>query len=108
MYHFLFGLNSSIDEVWGRILGSKPLPSLDEIFVDVHREEHRRSVMLGTNSSLPSSETTVMAARFNKSKVWEDNILLDMGVIGWVSRFFHVLSTRNATTNFLILKPQPT
>ena len=46
VFEFLAGLNQELDEVRGRILGRKPLPSIREIFSEVRREENRRKVML--------------------------------------------------------------
>lgn len=46
IYQFLLGLNKNLDEVRGRILGTKPLPSIREAFAEVRREESRRKVML--------------------------------------------------------------
>ena len=46
VYLFLAGLNKELDEVRGRILGQKPLPSLREVFLEIRREESRRRVML--------------------------------------------------------------
>ena len=66
-YDFLAGLNPSLDEVRGRILGIKPLPSLDEIFSEVRREEHRKVVMLGS-TSVPSIESSAMVVRGNEDK----------------------------------------
>ena len=50
MYVFLAGLNKNLDEVRGRMLGRKPLPSLREVFAEVRREEGQRKVMLGENN----------------------------------------------------------
>lgn len=47
LYDFLAGLNKELDEVSGRILGRRQLPSLSEAFAEVWREESRRRVMLG-------------------------------------------------------------
>ena len=57
----MVGLDPSLDDVRGRILSFKPLPSLDEIFAEVRREEQRKRVMLGSSSS--SSDTVAMPAR---------------------------------------------
>ncbi|KAJ1396328.1 hypothetical protein SESBI_32635 [Sesbania bispinosa] len=43
----LVGVNRNLDEVRGRILGTKPLPSIREAFAEVRREESRRKIMLG-------------------------------------------------------------
>ena len=50
VYVFLAGLNKNLDEVRGRILKRKPLPSLREVFAEVRREEGQRKVMLGENN----------------------------------------------------------
>ncbi|GAV83491.1 UBN2_3 domain-containing protein, partial [Cephalotus follicularis] len=42
IYKFLLGLNKELDEVRGRILNIKPLPSVCEVFSEVRREETRR------------------------------------------------------------------
>lgn len=36
---FLLGINHSLDEVRGRLLGTKPLPSLRAMFSEVRHEE---------------------------------------------------------------------
>ncbi|KAG2725978.1 hypothetical protein I3760_01G090300 [Carya illinoinensis] len=46
VYMFLAGLNQSLDEVRGRILGRQPLPYIREAFSEVRREESRRKIML--------------------------------------------------------------
>ena len=51
VFDFLQGLNSDLDEVRGRLLGTKPLPSLREVFAEVRREESRKRVMLTANDS---------------------------------------------------------
>lgn len=63
IYKFLLGLNQDLDEVRGRILGTKPMPSLCEVFSEVRREESRRRVMLGTSIN-PNIEGSVLATRF--------------------------------------------
>lgn len=47
IFKFLLGLNSTLDEVRGRIMGAKPLPNLRETFSEVRREESRKRVMMG-------------------------------------------------------------
>ena len=44
---FLVGLNNDLDDVRGRIAGMKPLPSIEETFVVVQREESRKCIMMG-------------------------------------------------------------
>ena len=52
IFDFLHGLNIDLDELRGKILGTKPLSSLREVFVNVRREESRRKVMLYQLSDL--------------------------------------------------------
>lgn len=44
IFAFLAGLNKILNEVRGRILAIKPLPSVREAFSEVQREESRRKV----------------------------------------------------------------
>lgn len=46
VFQFLLGLNDTLDDARGRILGTKPLPSLRAAFSEVRQEESRRKVML--------------------------------------------------------------
>ena len=48
VFKFLLGLDKSLDEVRGRILGTKPLPTIREDFSEVRREESRKKLMMGT------------------------------------------------------------
>ena len=41
VFKFLFGLNKNLDEVRGWILGTKPLPSLPAVRIEIRREESR-------------------------------------------------------------------
>ncbi|XP_024024957.1 uncharacterized protein LOC112092611 [Morus notabilis] len=61
VYVFLAGLNQELDEVRGRILGRKPLPSIREVFSEVRREETRRKVMLKTFEPKNSPEVESLA-----------------------------------------------
>ncbi|KAK2452382.1 putative mitochondrial protein [Trifolium repens] len=63
IFKFLMGLNKNLDEVRGRILGTKPLPSIREVFSEVRREESRKKVMLGESFVLPVAEQSALAAR---------------------------------------------
>ncbi|XP_050204868.1 uncharacterized protein LOC126654907 [Mercurialis annua] len=57
IFDFLQGLNQDLDDVRGRILGMKPLPTSKEAFAEVRREETRRKVM-----SLPSQSAAIETA----------------------------------------------
>lgn len=71
IFKFLMGLDQSLDEVRGRILSTKPLPSLREVFSEVRREESRKQVMMGKlepsphydNSAFVASDSTALASR---------------------------------------------
>ncbi|XP_073064583.1 uncharacterized protein [Primulina eburnea] len=47
VFKFLSGLNKELDDVRGRVLGTKPLPTLSEAFSSVRHEEGRRKVIMG-------------------------------------------------------------
>ncbi|KAK3021699.1 hypothetical protein RJ639_046549 [Escallonia herrerae] len=56
------GLNQDLDEVRGRILGTKPLPSLREAFSEVRREESRKKIMMGRPGIQNFGESSALAA----------------------------------------------
>ena len=56
------GLNKDLDDVRGRVIGTKPLPSLQEGFSEVHREERRKKFMMGGQHSSPTLEGSTFAA----------------------------------------------
>ncbi|KAK9217910.1 hypothetical protein WN943_006540 [Citrus x changshan-huyou] len=60
IFKFLAGLNVEFDEVRGRIIGRKPLPTLEDVFSEVRREESRRGVMLGKKNSVVSVEKSAL------------------------------------------------
>ncbi|KAI5391234.1 hypothetical protein KIW84_076180 [Lathyrus oleraceus] len=63
VFKFLAGLNVDFDEVRGRILGRNLIPPIGEVFSEVRREESRRQVMLGKNTSAvpPPVERSALA-----------------------------------------------
>ena len=63
IFKFLMGPNKNLDEVRGRVLGTKPLPSIREVFSEVRREESRKKVMMGESSTVPLAENSALAAR---------------------------------------------
>ncbi|XP_073041739.1 uncharacterized protein [Primulina eburnea] len=121
-YDFLAGLNPTLDEVRGIILGVKPLQSLDEIFAEVCREEHRKSVMLSPNAPSPV-DSSAMAARagdekgkkpttwcdhcykpyHTKSKCWK----LHGKPAGWVPKHMCGSSGHTASTQSAMALPPP-
>ena len=60
VFKFLAGLNVEFDEVRGRLIGRVPLPSLNEVFSEVRKEETRRSVMLGKKEPIGSLESSAL------------------------------------------------
>jgi hypothetical protein len=56
VHDFLGGLNSEYDPVRVQILGKKPLPSLQEVFSDVHNEESHHNTMLHPGPFLSKSK----------------------------------------------------
>ncbi|XP_073033006.1 uncharacterized protein [Primulina eburnea] len=60
IFKFLAGLNVEFDEVRGRIIGRRPLPSLGEVFSKVRREESRRNVMLGKKGPAATVEGSAL------------------------------------------------
>nr|KYP62484.1 hypothetical protein KK1_017020 [Cajanus cajan] len=82
VFDFLQGLTKELDEVRGRILGLKPLPTLKEAFAMVRREESRRKVMLQNNptiedphlnSALVSRKNDLKTIRPKEAKTWCDH-----------------------------------
>lgn len=63
VFKFLVGLNVDFDEVHGRILGRNPIPPICEVFSEARREESRRKVMLGKNTTVvpPPVERSALA-----------------------------------------------
>ncbi|RVW73975.1 Retrovirus-related Pol polyprotein from transposon TNT 1-94 [Vitis vinifera] len=69
LFKFFLGLNRELDDVRGRIMGIKPLPSLREAFSEVRREESRKKVMMRSKEQpAPTLDASALAARsFNSS-----------------------------------------
>ncbi|RVW97656.1 Retrovirus-related Pol polyprotein from transposon TNT 1-94 [Vitis vinifera] len=67
IYKFLLGLNKNLDEVRGRVLSIKLLPSVREVFSEIRREESRQKVMLGTQNSSKNLENSALVARGTQS-----------------------------------------
>lgn len=67
VYKFLTGLNDEFDEVRSRVTSKMPLPSINETFSEVRKEESRQSVMLGKKST-DSIETSTMMIEATANK----------------------------------------
>ena len=81
VYDFLAGLNSNLDKVRGRLSSLKHVPSIEEAFAEVRREESQRRVMMGTScdSKADNSGLVVKAdPRVNKKsgQAWCDHCTL--------------------------------
>ena len=77
IFKFLPGLNPNLDEVRGRILGTKPLPSIREVFSEVRREESRKKVMFGNPNpehklDILVPENSTLIARGNQYNVTDN------------------------------------
>ncbi|XP_075514618.1 uncharacterized protein LOC142549521 [Primulina tabacum] len=83
VYMFLAGMNQNLDEVKGRILGRKPLPSIREVFSEIRQEESRKKVMhsqaennigpVSDNSALVSRDSDSTPNTDKKKKPWCDH-----------------------------------
>ena len=65
---FLAGFNNELDGVRGRTIGRDPLPSTQEVFSKVKREESRQQVMLQKPSisapSPPSGDASALLSKY--------------------------------------------
>ena len=72
VFEFLAGLNRDLDNVRGRILGQRPLPSTREVFSEVRREAARRKVMLKDDTNAISGPaitgSALLSHGYNESK----------------------------------------
>lgn len=75
IFKFLMDLNKNLDEVRGRVLGVKPLPSLREVFSEIRREESRKKIMMRDLYSSPNStEMNSTLAAQRKSLLGESQL----------------------------------
>ena len=72
VFDFLYGLDTQLDDVRGRVLSRSPFPSMREAFVEVWREETRRKVMLG-GSRESETDSTALAAPAYSNRSYNDN-----------------------------------
>ena len=72
-FKFLLGLKKNLDEVRGRVMGTKPFPSIREAFSEVRREESRKKVMMGSQNSALSIKGSALAARGLPSNTNNEN-----------------------------------
>lgn len=62
-FKFLLGFNKNLDEVRGRVIGTKPFLSIRETFLEVRHEENRKKLMMGPQNSAPTLEGSTLAVR---------------------------------------------
>jgi len=62
VFDFLHGLNSDLDEVRGRLLETKPFPSIKEAFAKVRRKESRKKVMLSAQTEVSNQNGSAFVA----------------------------------------------
>lgn len=73
IFKFLFGLNSSLDDVRGRIQVAKSFPSLRGVYSDVCHEESRRKIMLGPSAPPSYVDASALAAQHPSSHHGDDS-----------------------------------
>ncbi|KAK3031449.1 hypothetical protein RJ639_035272 [Escallonia herrerae] len=81
IFKFLLGLDKSLDEVRGRILGAKPLPTIHEAFSEARREESRKRVMMGTRPSSTILEGSALVSRGSSSSIPEELAFTSAAVV---------------------------
>ena len=78
VFKFLLGLDKSLDEVRGRILGTKPLPTIQEAFSEVRREESRKKLMMGTRPFSNVQEGSALISQ-GSTNIQEGTALVSQG-----------------------------
>lgn len=78
VFKFLLGLDKSLDEVRGRILGTKPLPTIREAFSEVRREESRKKLMMGTRPFSNVQEGSTLISQ-GSTNIQEGTALVSQG-----------------------------
>ncbi|PON39974.1 hypothetical protein PanWU01x14_301150, partial [Parasponia andersonii] len=61
IYKFVYGLNKNLNEIRCRILATKSLPNIREVFSQRH-EESRRRLMLGSGPSVNQTKSSALIA----------------------------------------------
>ncbi|RVW69147.1 hypothetical protein CK203_064460 [Vitis vinifera] len=70
--------DKSLDEVRGRILGTKPLPTIQEAFSEVRREESRKKLMMGTTPFSNVQEGSTLISQ-GSTNIQEGTALVSQG-----------------------------
>ncbi|RVW15299.1 Auxin response factor 12 [Vitis vinifera] len=82
LFAFLHGLNKDLDEVRGRILGTKPLPGIQDAFAEVRREESRNvQIMESSGQILVSSVRLLTCMKGDGMIVYGVIIVSDITIV---------------------------
>lgn len=73
MFKFLLGISRKLDEVRGRLMGTKPLRSLREAFFEARHEYSRKKVIMGTQSPPPTLEGSALVIQVHLSNHFNEN-----------------------------------
>ncbi|KAG6527680.1 hypothetical protein ZIOFF_009806 [Zingiber officinale] len=76
-FKFLLGLKKNLDEVRGRVMGAKLIPSLKETFSEVRHEESRKKVMMSNEHPSLTLEGSALAAHGSHPQI--NKILVNKG-----------------------------
>lgn len=63
VFSFLAGLNKELGELWGCVLGQKPLPTIRAVFSELHREAWRQVVLKNISETKIENEGSDLVAR---------------------------------------------
>ncbi|CAN1303445.1 hypothetical protein LINPERPRIM_LOCUS25861 [Linum perenne] len=69
--YFLMGPSKNLDDVKGRIMSTKPFPSLNEAFAEIKREESRRQLMIPDPKT--QGESSALAVRSQQRNRQQQN-----------------------------------
>ena len=67
------GVNKDLDEVYGRILGTKSLPTIQEAFLKVRLEKSHQKVMMGSSNSSSIGKGSALTVRGSQQHLNNDN-----------------------------------
>ena len=83
IFEFLLGLNDELDQANSRILDTKPLPLVQEVYATIRREEARLAVMMRRNkgpkessalqveaATLKTDSSAFIRRKEDKDKLW--------------------------------------
>ncbi|KAL5736785.1 hypothetical protein ACOSP7_031220 [Xanthoceras sorbifolium] len=80
IFKCLLGLNKNLDKVRGRVLSTKPLPSIREAFSEVQREKSRKILMLGNFTKQPPPKVQLWSLEGLTSQAMTTSEKVGLGV----------------------------